>query len=507
LILVVTLDALRADAVGFTGGPPGLTPNLDRLAHQASWAGPAVASGSWTVPAMASIWTGLAPWQHGAIHPLQARLDASLVTLPEVMRAAGYRTFAFRDNSWLTGAYGWDQGFDVVGRSRNLNAALELLRAPPPGPLFVWVHLSEALPPYEGETSGPARAPASEAGNGHRRRRPAAGGTSAGPAGAEKDGPSAARALPPERLREGELERWADPAAALPAAERTRIVDLYRQDVHRADGMVGHLLAAVVTGGRDAAATVVVVGTTGVALGEAGAGVGAGMALSRSVLEVPLAVRLPSTATAGGGALVGGPGVGEAVGTSRLWATLVQLVGGTPTPATAPSLARSDPGGVLSERYLGAGDNLFSLVVGSAAAADDDGFVQVLWQSRFAPPQADFYGPAFGHLRATSQAPAEVGGAVGVQVDAPVLRLLRSFERVPPLSGLGTPTLSLERWPGSGGEMPVDDPERLATLSRDLEIRWRSFLGGERSAGDEARAKRRDARLGILPTSRPAGYP
>src|SRR5262245_38629168 len=41
-IVLITLDALRADAVGAFGGPRRLTPALDRLAAEATWAGPAI---------------------------------------------------------------------------------------------------------------------------------------------------------------------------------------------------------------------------------------------------------------------------------------------------------------------------------------------------------------------------------------------------------------------------------------------------------------------------------
>ena len=58
-IVLITLDALRADAVGAFGGPPRLTPTLDALAREATWAGTAIAPSSWTVPSMAALFTGL----------------------------------------------------------------------------------------------------------------------------------------------------------------------------------------------------------------------------------------------------------------------------------------------------------------------------------------------------------------------------------------------------------------------------------------------------------------
>ncbi len=52
-IVLITIDALRADLVG-----TGLLPNLDALAAEADWAGAAITTSSWTVPSMASLFTG-----------------------------------------------------------------------------------------------------------------------------------------------------------------------------------------------------------------------------------------------------------------------------------------------------------------------------------------------------------------------------------------------------------------------------------------------------------------
>ena len=56
-IVLITLDALRADTLGALGGPEALTPHLDAAAAEAHWSGRAVAASSWTVPSMASIFS------------------------------------------------------------------------------------------------------------------------------------------------------------------------------------------------------------------------------------------------------------------------------------------------------------------------------------------------------------------------------------------------------------------------------------------------------------------
>ena len=54
-ILLVTIDTLRADAVGFMGGPDGVTPALDRLAEGGRVFEFAHAHNVVTLPSMSSV--------------------------------------------------------------------------------------------------------------------------------------------------------------------------------------------------------------------------------------------------------------------------------------------------------------------------------------------------------------------------------------------------------------------------------------------------------------------
>ena len=64
-VLLITVDTLRADAPGYAGGPPGVTPAIDRLAAAGRRFHRAHAHAVLTLPAHASILTGLYPYQHG----------------------------------------------------------------------------------------------------------------------------------------------------------------------------------------------------------------------------------------------------------------------------------------------------------------------------------------------------------------------------------------------------------------------------------------------------------
>lgn len=116
-ILLVVVDTLRADRLTATGAELDLTPNLDRLAERSFVYTQAMSGAGWTLPAFASILTGLEPEHHGAgindgTRNLQSSLPPGARTLPRYLQRAGYATGGIVTNAWLKGLFGLDQGFD-----------------------------------------------------------------------------------------------------------------------------------------------------------------------------------------------------------------------------------------------------------------------------------------------------------------------------------------------------------------------------------------------------------
>jgi arylsulfatase A-like enzyme len=112
-VAIVILDCVRADHVGCYGYPKDTTPNLDALAADATQFLVDVSAGVWTLPSMASMLTGLHPSQHG-LNRADRRLGRELVTLPQRLGEAGWRTAAFSANPHVGRAFGLDRGFDEV---------------------------------------------------------------------------------------------------------------------------------------------------------------------------------------------------------------------------------------------------------------------------------------------------------------------------------------------------------------------------------------------------------
>ncbi len=111
-VVVIMLDTVRADHLSCYGYARPTTPHLDALVRQGVLFEQAIAPTSWTLPALASVLTGLLPHQHGA--DWNEAMATQPLTLAEILKAQGYETAAFNANQEF-GLAGWglDQGFDV----------------------------------------------------------------------------------------------------------------------------------------------------------------------------------------------------------------------------------------------------------------------------------------------------------------------------------------------------------------------------------------------------------
>lgn len=165
LLLIVTVDTLRADRLGAFGSTLDLTPNLDALAAESILFERAYATASFTLPSVASIFTGRYPEELG-IRDNESAVPATAPSLATVLRAAGWRTGAVVSNFVLRSTSGLAVGFDVFDDEFNArestrgwperpaadttDAALVVLDAlsKHPGPLLLWVHYQDPHGPY-----------------------------------------------------------------------------------------------------------------------------------------------------------------------------------------------------------------------------------------------------------------------------------------------------------------------------------------------------------------------
>lgn len=108
--IVISLDTLRADHLGAYGYARPTSPFLDSLAARGTLFENAIAQLPGTLPSHMSIFTGLYPPEHG-VYPDSA-LSPKIRTLPEVLRAEGFRTGGHVEGGYLAGRYGFSRGFE-----------------------------------------------------------------------------------------------------------------------------------------------------------------------------------------------------------------------------------------------------------------------------------------------------------------------------------------------------------------------------------------------------------
>ncbi|MSR62630.1 MAG: hypothetical protein EXS08_09330 [Planctomycetes bacterium] len=166
-VLLITLDTTRADALGAYGRVPSVTPNLDRLAQEGVVFEQAYTVAPLTLPAHASMLTGLYPPRHGVRDNGIAALAQSAETLAERARAAGAQTAAFLGSVVLDQGFGLEQGFErYEAPARHFFGGPSMGYAERPAsevaslvtswlrardaerPFFLWAHLWDAHGPY-----------------------------------------------------------------------------------------------------------------------------------------------------------------------------------------------------------------------------------------------------------------------------------------------------------------------------------------------------------------------
>jgi arylsulfatase len=284
-VVVLTVDALRADHCSGYGYDRATTPRLDGFAAENTRFERAYSPSSHTREAVPSLLTGRYPDEAiGADYRLAAE------TLAERLQTAGYRTGAFHSNPYCSRAYGFDAGFDTfdddlrLGRHRLLvlaqrlldkvrdrhyaraetinERALSWLDAVGSEPLFCWVHYMDVHGPYE-------------------------------PPAAERTFTDDGRT---DRQAQRLYKRAVDDAA-ITDDERRDLLDRYDDEIRAVDAGIGALLDALAERGLRSETLVVVTADHGDAFGEHGY-YGHPRSLHDELVHVPLVVAGPDgTAT------------------------------------------------------------------------------------------------------------------------------------------------------------------------------------------------------------------
>jgi arylsulfatase A-like enzyme len=221
-LILISIDTLRPDMLGAYGYDRQSSPTLDALAAWGALFETAVSPSPWTLPAHASMLTGLYPKRHGMKSHAYS-LGPETRTLAERLAEHGFHTAAIVNSHNLSERYGLHRGFRdhsyVVESERRIepteveSVALEWLASVPSERFFLFLHYYDvhsdyrALPTYERWSARSGRASAD--GSTHQLR----------------------------QFRDGEI--------ALGEADAARLEDLYVAGIRQMDDGIARLLAAL----------------------------------------------------------------------------------------------------------------------------------------------------------------------------------------------------------------------------------------------------------------------
>jgi arylsulfatase A-like enzyme len=169
-VLLIVVDTLRVDRLGYGGSQRELTPFLDELAERGVAFRNTYTPASWTPPAVASLLTSRYPLQH-RVARYDSQLADSELTLAEKLKPLRYASAGFSANLYIRRQLGYAQGFDhwqtflkepdggVKPRANRIRAgasawvreqlaAAEELPAAERRPLFLYLHYLDPHSPY-----------------------------------------------------------------------------------------------------------------------------------------------------------------------------------------------------------------------------------------------------------------------------------------------------------------------------------------------------------------------
>lgn len=158
-IVLITLDSLRADFVGYLNPKEKNTPFLDSLSKKSYFYTNAICPANPTFFTFCSIMTGSLPFEYGNF--LGIPNNKRIKTIAEVLKDKGYSTSAFlADSPALYSIYGYDKGFDnyddgydpssnhsTPGRKLNEKIKNKFSKKQKE-PFFTWLHYMDTHLPF-----------------------------------------------------------------------------------------------------------------------------------------------------------------------------------------------------------------------------------------------------------------------------------------------------------------------------------------------------------------------
>jgi choline-sulfatase len=337
-VLMIVIDGVRADHMGYTGYDRDTTPVIDSLAGQGVAFTQAFSSAPELIASHASLLTGCdpvvarqpLPQDQGALSlGRRWRIPAPAPSLAAEFLAQGYATLALSDSSWLASDYGFDRGFERFEDFRGGQmfddgdfGAAELGRA-----LLDWIRSLDSERDWFAYININDLERAMRHAEGHWQTyfqpRP------------ELD------EIPP--VSDGKHTFFAIPRGHWPGGQRTtgEYEACYDGFLRQLDWKLGRLVGVLERIGRLDQTTICIVGTYGIGFGEAGLYLDTGT-LADVDLGVPLVIKYPASSKLTRGLRYEGLASTIDVGATLLDLAGIELPSGLHGRSHLPALAGAD---------------------------------------------------------------------------------------------------------------------------------------------------------------------
>ena len=155
LVILVSIDTLRADHLGCYGYDRPTSPAIDAFSEGATVFTQAVAQAPSTLTSHASMLTSLYPEHHGAFFARSTALAPGIATLAGELADSGFATAAFTGGGQLAPEFGLTRGFDLYDGlpkgprfADTVKSALQWLDETDPERAFLFLHTYETHHPY-----------------------------------------------------------------------------------------------------------------------------------------------------------------------------------------------------------------------------------------------------------------------------------------------------------------------------------------------------------------------
>ena len=156
-VIIITLDALRADHLGCYGYPLSTSPFIDSLAEESFVFKKCVAQSATTVQSMAAIFTSKFPYTDHALDKF--KLDEKFLPIAVFLKQRGYITIGIPGHEYVKRKFGFAHGFDYYEddyyKWRNAEDFLSPIKEIfekvnlDTHNFFLWIHMREPHAPYE----------------------------------------------------------------------------------------------------------------------------------------------------------------------------------------------------------------------------------------------------------------------------------------------------------------------------------------------------------------------